>query len=175
MIILFLTFDTEEEKDKFSEIYRDYAEFMVKVANRILHNIPDAEDVVQEAFLYVADNLEKINLSDRQKTLSYLAIITEHKAFDYIRQRKRRKEDLIESPEKLENALMSNTEWNKDEDLSRAMVSLPAEYREILLLHYYHNCSYKEIAALLDQGYFTITGKMHRAIEKLRQAMENRE
>ena len=87
MIILFLTFDTEEEKEKFSEIYRDHAEFMIRVARRILQNSPDAEDVVQDVFLYIADNLEKIDLSDRQKTRSYLAIITEHKAIDLLRSR----------------------------------------------------------------------------------------
>ena len=52
MIILFLTFDTEEEKEKFSVIYRDYAEYMLRVAQRILQNSPDAEDVVQDVSLY---------------------------------------------------------------------------------------------------------------------------
>jgi DNA-directed RNA polymerase specialized sigma24 family protein len=67
VIILFLTFDTEEEKEKFCEIYRDHAEFMIRVARRILQNTLDAEYMVQDAFLYVADHLEKINQFDRQK------------------------------------------------------------------------------------------------------------
>ena len=62
VIILFLTFDTEEEKEIFSVIYRDYAEYMLRAARRILQNSPDAEDVVQDVFLYIADNLEKIEL-----------------------------------------------------------------------------------------------------------------
>ena len=74
MIILFLTFDTEEEKEKFSEIYQDHAEFMMRVARRILQNSQDAEDVIQDAFLYVADHLEKINQFDRQKTRSYSGV-----------------------------------------------------------------------------------------------------
>ena len=113
MIILFLTFDTEEEKEKFSEIYRDHAEFMMRIARRILHNSPDAEDVVQDAFLYVADHLEKINQFDRQKTRSYLAIITEHKAIDHLRSRH---PEVSLDEQQLEHSLMADTKWEQGED-----------------------------------------------------------
>ena len=164
MIILFLTFDTEEEKEKFSEIYQDHTEFMIRVARRILHNSPDAEDVVQDAFLYVANHLEKINQFDRQKTRSYLAIITEHKAIDLLRSRH---PEVPLDEQQLEHSLMTDTEWEEGDGLSKALLELPPEYRKVLLLHYYYGYSFREIAELLDQTTFAIASKARRAKQLL--------
>ena len=97
---------------------------MIRVARRILHNSPDAEDVVQDAFLYVADHLEKINQFDRQKTRSYLAIITEHKAIDLLRSR--HPEDSLDE-QQLEHSLMADAKWEEGEDLSKAILELSPE------------------------------------------------
>ena len=172
MIILFLTFDTEEEKEKFSEIYRDHADFMIRVSRRILHNSPDAEDVVQDAFLYVADHLEKINQFDRQKTRSYLAIITEHKAIDLLRSRH---PEVSLDEQQLEHSLMANTKWEESEDLAKALLELSPEYRNILLLHYYYGYSYRKTAELLDQTTFSIASKARRAKQLLSEILTRSE
>lgn len=173
MIILLLAFDTEEEKEKFSVIFQNHAEFMIKVAHGILHSIPDAEDVVQEVFLYIADNLEKINISDRQKTESYLALLTKHKAIDYIRRHK--KEVPTDGPEDFEASLMANIAWEEGKYLSEALLALPDEHRTILELYYYHGYSYREIAELLDQTTFAVAGKARRAKQKLAQMLTETE
>lgn len=172
MIILFLTFDTEEEKERFSEIYRDHAEFMMRVARRILQNSPDAEDVIQDAFLYVADHLEKINQFDRQKTRSYLAIITEHKAIDHLRSRH---PEVSLDEQQLEHSLMADTKWEEGEDLAKALLELSPEYRMILLLHYHYGYSYREIAELLDQTTFAVAGKARRARQLLAEILTRSE
>ena len=172
-MILLLTFDTEEEKEKFSVIYEEHAEFMLKIACHILQNTHDAEDAVADAFLYIADHLDKIDLSDRQKTKSYLAIITKHKAIDLIRRNK--KEVPTDDLENFEASLMSNVEWGESERLSQALLALPEEYRTILELYYYHGYSYREIAELLDQTTFAIAGKARRAKQKLAQVLTKSE
>ena len=172
MIILFLTFDTEEEKEKFSEIYRDYAEFMLRVARRILQNSPDAEDVVQDVFLYIADNLEKIDLSDRQKTRSYLAIITEHKAIDHLRSMH---PEISLDEQHLEQSWMADAKWEEGEDLSKALLKISPEHRKILLLHYFYGYSYREIADLLNETTFAVAGKARRAKQMLAESLTESE
>ena len=172
MIILFLTFDTEEEKEIFSVIYRDYAEYMLRAARRILQNSPDAEDVVQDVFLYIADNLEKIDLSDRQKTRSYLAIITEHKAIDHLRSMH---PEISLDEQHLEHSLMANAKWEEGEDLSKAILELSPEYREVLLLHYHYGYSYREIAELLGGTTFAIASKARRAKQLLAEILTRSE
>ena len=172
-MIFLLTFDTEEEKQKFSTLYKEYAEFMMRVARFYLPNSSDAEDIVQNAFLYIADRLEKNNISDRQKTRAYLALITKHKAIDHIRRTKR--EFPIDDFEKLENSLMANVRWGENEQLSRALLDLPDEYRSILELYYYHGYSYREIAVLLDQTVSAVSSKARRAKQRLAQIMNQTE
>ena len=167
---MLLIFNTEEEKEKISVIFRDYADFMMRTARRILKNDQDAEDVVQEAFLYIADNLDKINTSDRQKTMSYLAITTEHKAIDLIR---KRHADV--SFEEYESTLMSATTWTEDETLSAALLALPQEYRELLLLRFLYGYSTREIANLLHRSYAASAQMIHRAKQRLAQILSEQE
>ena len=53
--------ETEEEKSLVEALYIKYEQDMYNVAFSILHNNYDAEDAVQEAFLRVIENLDKIN------------------------------------------------------------------------------------------------------------------
>ena len=123
-MLFLLIFDTEEEKEKFSILYQDYAEFMQRVARRFLLNSYDAEDAVQDAFLYVAGRLDKIDLSDKVRTKSYLALITKHKAIDLLR----RTENEVVTAD-LNFPVLANTEWSRDEDLSKAILDLSPESR----------------------------------------------
>lgn len=173
-MLFLLAFDKEEAKEKFSTLYREYAGFMLRVARRVLSNSADAEDVVQDAFLYIADNLEKIDLSDQQKTRSYLAIITEHKAIDHIR-RQHPELPLEEQLQEQEEALMSFTSWEEGDALAKALLELSPEYREIILLRYWYGYSFSEIAKLFDQSYFSITSKANRAKQKLAQIIQRSE
>ena len=160
--MLLLTFDTEQEKEEFSILYEKYASFMLRVARQLLQDPADAEDAVHDAFLYIADNLDKINISDQVKTKAYLAIITRHKAIDLLR--RTAKEVPLED---YAAVLMSDLKWEEKQDLAKALLKLSPEARNILLLHYYYNYSYHEIAVFLGQSYRSVTGKASRAKKKL--------
>lgn len=77
------------EKDKFEQIYTLYRGLMFYVARRILPGEADAEDAVHQAFVSIIENLKKISEIRCPKTLSYVVIITEHKAIDILRSRSR--------------------------------------------------------------------------------------
>ena len=52
--------ETPEEKSKFEQIYLEYRDLVFYIANRILHNKQDSEDVVHEAFLKSSKLLVKL-------------------------------------------------------------------------------------------------------------------
>lgn len=52
--------DTQEDKEKFEQLYALYKDKMYKVAYQILHNRHDAEDAVHDSVIAIIDNLEKI-------------------------------------------------------------------------------------------------------------------
>ena len=43
-----------------SELFTEYRQMMFKIALGILHNKSDAEDVIQNAFMWIINNLDKI-------------------------------------------------------------------------------------------------------------------
>ena len=65
-----------------SKLFAEYRQMMFKIAMGILHNKSDAEDVVQEAFLWIINNLDKILQIPCCKRGSYFASIIEHRAID---------------------------------------------------------------------------------------------
>jgi RNA polymerase sigma-70 factor (ECF subfamily) len=54
------------------------------------------------------------------------------------------------------------------EQVRAAILELPADFREVILLREYEDLSYKEIASVLDCPIGTVMSRLGRAREKLR-------
>ena len=74
--------DGEQEKDFFEEIYETYRDEMYRKAYRILKNRHDAEDVVQETFVTLMDNLDVLRGNSPQKNWNYILTILKNKSFN---------------------------------------------------------------------------------------------
>ena len=175
MLIYLALIETDSDKEKFEIIYTEYRSLMFFVANRILGDTRDSEDAVHDAFVKIAEIIEKIDTAKCPKTRSLVVTIVERKAIDLYRQRKRRKtvsldEELINVP--------SAADFQTDPErplLAEAIVLLPTRYRELLLLKYDSGFSEKEIADLLSMTVANVHKTMQRAKEKLGQILEKME
>ena len=167
MLLYLETLETADEKAKFEALYRTYCGLMVAVAMKIVGNRPDAEDAVHQAFLAVLKNLDKISDVDCLKTRSYIVIITENKAIDLLRARKKTlPRDFEEEP------LGIQIPSPGEDPLADALARLPARYREILLLHYHHGYGRKELAQMLELSYAAVQQLLWRAKDALRKQLE---
>ena len=72
MIIYLEMINAPEERHKFEVLYRAYRRMMFYIANRILNNEQDAEDAVHSAFVYIAENIQKIDEPMCPKTRGYI-------------------------------------------------------------------------------------------------------
>ena len=100
MLIYLQMIETEEDRQKFTDLYETYRGLMFYVANQILHNTDDAEDAVHQAFLSIIENLDKIAKVHCPQSRAYVIVIAENKAIDMIRARKH----FVDSDEKYSNA-----------------------------------------------------------------------
>ena len=76
MIGLFLNLlDTQNEKNKFIKLYDTYSDLLYWIALKKTSCIEDAEECVQETFLYVAKHFDKIGEINSKKTKIYLSTI----------------------------------------------------------------------------------------------------
>ena len=60
MIMYMSLIDNEDDKIKFEDIYGKYKKMMFWIANQILNDERDIEEVVQDSFIKIIRNLDKI-------------------------------------------------------------------------------------------------------------------
>ena len=164
MMIYLQIIDTAEERSKFERLYEQYKQLMFYTAFQILKQPQDAEDAVHHAFLGIAENISKISDSDCPKTRAYIVTIVERKAIDMLRAQRRHPS--VPLDESINGVCV---EYNGDNALAKAILALPAAYRQCILLKFYHGYSTKEIAKIMQLSLANTSKLLQRAKAKLKE------
>ena len=173
MILYMSLIETESDRSKFKRLYEEYHRLMFCVAKDILGNDSDAEDAVQEAFLKIVKNLNKINDFECHKTKLFIVIIVRRKAIDILRQKSMHdkvvslNESSLEDRYEDENALEQIENTIDKLDLENAIAGLPDRYRDAIMLKYYYSFSDAEIAETLATTETNVRKLLERAKVKL--------
>ena len=139
-----------------------------------------AEELHQQAWLSVLDHVDRFDPAvvgaGGGGFKAWLFRIATNKANDLWRSRGRDKvikEGLkLVTEQTLPDAAHRLEGTELDEKLRRAMDRLPENQRQVLLLRYYSDLKFVEIAEMLGCPLNTALGRVHKAILKLRQVME---
>jgi RNA polymerase sigma-70 factor (ECF subfamily) len=145
------------------------------LAYRILGDGAAAEDAVQEAFLTVWRQSEKIDAA-RGKLTSFVLTVVHHKAIDVFRTRQGQMNRQVSlDPALVEKAGPDVTErafLSLDRDaIQQALQDLPEEQRRPVVLAYFEGLTHVEIAEKLSIPLGTVKSRMRLALEKLRVAL----
>lgn len=168
MIVYLSMIETEADRSRFEIIYHEYKNLMFYVANRILQNEHDSEDAVHQAFLKVAEIIERIDDPKCPQTRSLVVTIVERKAIDQYRARKRKSRLALD--EEYINAPTNTDELEQVPErllIAKAMAQLPTKYRQLLLLKYDCGYSEQEIAQMLSMSRENVKKTIQRAKLKL--------
>ena len=165
--------ESDESKTKFEIIYGEYKNLMFYVANQILGDTKDSEDLVHDAFLKLITIIDKIDDPKCPKTRNLVVTIVERKAIDLYRKRKRRQivpleEETINVPSSFEPESVI-----EQSSIARTIAMLPTRYRELLLLKYDSGLSEKEISELLSMTEANVHKTIQRAKKRLSAILEN--
>lgn len=163
MIVYLSMIDTPEDRSKFENLYIEYRDIMYHVAFKILQNEQDAEDAVHQAFLKIAEKIEKVDGTICSRTQGYVVTIVENKAIDMYRYKQ--KHQTFELRDDDEGIVI---EYNGSNMLTKCMAELPVKYRTVLLLRHYHGFSPKEIAKKMGISEANVKKIDYRAKQKLR-------
>lgn len=153
-----------KDRPKFEQLYARYEQLMFRTAFRILKQPQDAEDAVHQACLSIAKNISKISELDCPKTRAWIVTIVERKALDMLRAAKRHPAVPLD-----EATLGVSAEYMGENLLAKAILQLPAAYRECILLKYHHGYSTKEVARLMHLTPANASKLIQRAKEKLKE------
>lgn len=172
MLLYIQMLETPEEKSKFEQIYLEYRDLMFYIANKILHNQQDSEDVVHEAFLKITKIIDQIDNPKCPKTKNLTVIIVERVAIDLWR--RRQKLQYVSMDEEdidiVSNRAIENIESYSS--IALAMARLPATYRELLLLRYDNGFSELEVAQIMSMSIANVHKSIQRAKKKLQLFLE---
>src|SRR5262244_1376187 len=158
------------------DLYREFAPAIFRFCRRAMPTREDAEDATMEIFMKVRD---KLNQYDASRPFSaWLYRVAANHCWDMLRRRKIRQDketdDLetvpLEHPEP--SQLDQLIEQRTSEEVRKALDKLGARARMALVLRYYSDMSYDEIADALGVRRAVVGVVLLRARHELRQALE---
>jgi RNA polymerase sigma-70 factor (ECF subfamily) len=159
-----------------TEIYDQYYQ---RVRKFILHTVRNewaADDLVQETFLRVNNNLE--NLKDEAKLQPWIFKIAYNICRDYFRQQgKNANLRLEEIPENAAPSRLPNTQKQLEQGQMRRCVfglvnRLPESLRTVIILSDVSEFSQREIAEIMGITLENVKIRLHRARKKLKALLE---
>lgn len=159
------------DQDAFAELVYAFQDSVFNLCYRMLYDRGEAEDAAQEAFLRAYLNLRRFDPERSFKT--WLLSIASNHCIDRLR-RRRMKWLSIDDP--LPSLTLSSDEPEPedvtiDHEDSRAMqalmAQLPPDYRAAVVLRYWYDLSYVEIAETLSTTESAIKSRLFRARQML--------
>ncbi|NEZ40176.1 sigma-70 family RNA polymerase sigma factor [Paenibacillus alvei] len=155
--------DSTEEKEgiqhKTERLFEEHGTAILRLSYSYLHNLTDAEDVLQDTLLQYMRSVPRFENAAHEKAWLLRVAINISK-------------NKIKSKEKLDDTELDEGLLSDDEqDLKfvwEAVSSLTVIYREVLHLFYQEGYSTAQIARILDKKETTIRSLLHRAREKLK-------
>ena len=151
------------------ELIRQYHGDMYRYAYRLSGSVPDAEDLTQQAFLIAQRKLHQ--LRDASKARGWLYTVVRSCFLKACRKNK----PLTATVAELSVDQIPEDREVEDEidgqQLQAAIETLPDEFKLVVLMFYFEDFSYKQIAAELDIPVGTVMSRLARAKGRLRRAL----
>lgn len=155
-------------------IYEKYVAYLVTVATALLHDVNSAEDIVHDFFVSFGQSADKLKVEGSLK--AYLTTCVVNLIRDRIRANRRERATLNEADSVCSTANgpeLSAVCGEEFQQLSRAMVKLPYEQREVVILHLQGGLMFKQIAKLQHVSTNTVWSRYRYALEKLRSQLNS--
>lgn len=162
----------------FREIYEQYRASMYRVAYSVLRDEGHAEDAVQQTFIKLYNEIEKIDDPSSNKTRAFIVILVRNTAIDLYRKRKREQVVYFEDLERIPHSRGSSPEQcvidnQSEQAVAQLLDSLGEKYSSILLLRYCHGYRNKEIAELLGMTEANVASRIFQAKRLLTRRLEH--
>ncbi len=140
-----------------------------------------AEDLMQETFVKAIRSLKEGRYSENNRFQSWLMRIAHNLAIDHFRQNKQYREisnddysaDLFNTPRFSDMNVEQTLVYNRVLTEVRMLIEkLPDDQKEVIMLRYYADLSFKEIADLTNVSINTALGRMRYALINLRKTVK---
>lgn len=162
--------DPHTRREGFAVLVRQYSEPLYWKVRRIVLNHEDANDVLQNAFLKIWNNLDTFQGKSALSTWLYRIAINE--ALDFVRRQKNVNSATVSTEDEpgVAARLMGDDYFDGDEAQARlqeAVARLPEVQRTVFTLKYFDELKYSEISKILDTSEGALKASYHLAVKKI--------
>ena len=164
------------DAEAWGTLYHDYAPAMFRFCRRALPTREDAEDATMDIFIKLQRNL--VQYDSTRSFSAWLYKVAANHCWDILRRRKVRQDKETEDVENVPlehpdpSALDKMIEERSSEEVRKALGKMGARARMALVMRYYSDMSYDEIADELGVRRQFVGVVLLRARHELRQALE---
>src|SRR5436190_2231919 len=146
----------------FDELFKRYASRLLRFTRPIV-GPAQAPDVVQITFLKLHESRSRYRTGARLS--SWLFTIARNTALDHIRSATVRREKNVEADAAADDVRRDPLAVDR---VRKAVAELPADQRDVVLLHWFADLGFDEIGEMLKASSVAVRARAHRAYEKLR-------
>lgn len=163
--------------EAFDELLNRHKDFVYGYIFRNVKNEDVANDIFQETFVKVITTINSGKYTENGKFTAWVSRIAHNRVIDYYRQLKN---EALQSTDASELNILNRKEYSDStiedsiiltqihKDIRRLILELPKSQREVVIMRYYKDMSYKEISDVTGVSINTALGRMRYAIINLR-------
>lgn len=161
----------------FGQLVRAYERPVYNLAYRMLGDSEEAEDAAQETFVRAYTRLSTYQID--RKFVNWLLSIASHYCIDRLRRRARSPQlslddslplDVFASEVARPDQLVKRKQ--EQEMVRKVLDMLPPDYRSAIILRYWYDMSYEEIASTTGSTESAIKSRLHRARQMMAQQLQ---
>jgi len=164
----------------FSRLVEIYQKPVYNLCYRMLGNAGDAEDAAQEAFLRAYKNLDRYD--PKRSFPTWLLSIASHHCIDQIRKRRFISYSMddddyawLEPPDPGPNPEHAASMREKQEQIQAMLGNLNPKDKSAVIMRYWYNYSYEEIADALSLTVSAVKSRLHRSRKDLALAWQEQQ
>lgn len=161
------------DREAFATLFEQYKNLVYKTAYLMLGEQTEAEDALQEVFVQVYKSLSGFDPRKAAFT-TWLHRIT----INHCLNRRRKTHPFLLPLEDISPLLKSefpSAQMAEEESLQQAIEKLTDKQRAVVILRYFWDLPYAEIAQILDVPLGTIKSRLDLALKTLRKVLEEQE
>jgi len=159
------------DREAFAALFEQYKNLVYKTAYLILGDAHEAEDALQEVFLLVHKSLSSFDARKGAFT-TWLHRITLNFCLNHRRRKNHSSLEAVLPPPAIH---FPGAQLAEEDALWRATRALSDKQQAVVILRYYWELPYAEIASILDVPLGTVKSRLDLALKTLRKILEEQE
>jgi RNA polymerase sigma-70 factor (ECF subfamily) len=155
----------------FAHLFERYSPLLIRIMRRQMRTEDDACELVQQTFLQLHRARHDFQLGRRLRP--WLMTIAYNLKREHFRRKQRRPEAPLEYEPKADSTRDPLERRADRERVRAALDTLPEGQRDVIVMHWFEDLSFPEVAEILGLSVSAVKVRAHRGYRALRQVLED--